>query len=67
MTVTERFRREGDKLHYDVKIEDPAVLTEPYTPEPKLLTRDPNPLASVPEGTFCSERDSQHIVGLERE
>ena len=48
MKVTERFRREGDKLRYEVKIEDPAVLAEPYAPEPKLLTRDPNPLLQRP-------------------
>jgi hypothetical protein len=67
MKVIERIRRDGDKLTYDVTVEDPNVLLEPWKMETKQLVRNPNPLASVAEGVFCSERDSAHMVGLERE
>lgn len=80
MKVTERFRREGDKLYYDVKIEDPAVLMEPWAPGPEgaivgpdrspasnVLTLVKGPQALVPEGTFCSDRDAAHMVGNQRE
>jgi hypothetical protein len=67
MKVTERIRREGDKLTYDVTVEDPNVLLEPWKMETKQLVRNPNPLATVAEGVFCSERDSAHMVGLQRE
>jgi hypothetical protein len=67
MKVTERLRREGDKLHYDVVITDPNMLVEPWIPEAKELTLSKKPRAQVTEGLFCSERDSEHMVGQQRE
>lgn len=62
MHVVERLRREGDTLHYSVRVEDPAVLTEPWLPDPIDLTIDRNPNANIPEFDPCIERDSGDIV-----
>jgi hypothetical protein len=67
MKVTERLRREGAKLHYDVVITDPTMLVEPWVPAAVELTLSKNPKAKVSEGLFCSERDSEHMVGRQRE
>jgi hypothetical protein len=67
MKVTERLRREGAKLHYDVVVSDPNMLLEPWKPEGKELILSKNPRAGVTEGLFCSERDEEHMVGLQRE
>ena len=38
MKVTERFTRQGDQLLYEVTVEDPEVLLQPYELTPMLLT-----------------------------
>jgi hypothetical protein len=38
MKVTERFTRKGDQMLYEVKVEDPEVLLQPWTLNPLLLT-----------------------------
>ncbi len=35
MKVTERFRRDGEKLHYEAIVEDPEVLSEPWKKRPR--------------------------------
>jgi hypothetical protein len=60
--VIERFRREGDRLHYDVTVEDPTVLQEPWRLDPQTLHINPNPKAQLWQDLPCEERDSDHIV-----
>jgi hypothetical protein len=47
MKVTERFKREGDVLLYDVTVEDPEVLAEPYVFPTRTVRRNPNPDAGL--------------------
>ncbi len=47
MHVVERFKREGDALLYDVTVEDPEVLAEPYVYPTRVVRRNPNPEAGL--------------------
>jgi len=47
MHVTERFKREGDVLLYDVTVEDPEVLVEPWVLPTRKVTRNTNPNAGL--------------------
>jgi hypothetical protein len=40
MRVTERFRREGDAIFYDVTLEDPEVLVEPLVIPTRIMRRN---------------------------
>lgn len=60
--VIERLRREGDTLHYDVTVEDPVVLSEPW----KQRSRDLKLMKDyeIEEAPYCSERDASHLQDL---
>jgi hypothetical protein len=60
--VVERLRREGDILHYDVTVEDPVVLAEPW----KQRARDLKLMKDyeIEEAPYCSERDKSHLQDL---
>lgn len=58
MRVIERFRREGNDLHYEVTIEDPEVLLQPWTKDPQVLTLDPSPKATLYEGDVCRDYET---------
>jgi len=62
MHVAERFRREGNVLHYDATVEDPDVFIRPWvsTPRTILLNNDPNNY--VFEDLPCMDFDHSHIV-----
>jgi hypothetical protein len=47
MHVVERFTRQGDVLLYDVTVEDPEVLVEPYVFPTRIVRRSPNPDAGL--------------------
>jgi hypothetical protein len=47
MHVVERFRRQGDVLLYDVTVEDPEVLVEPYVFPTRTVRRNANPNAGL--------------------
>jgi len=66
MRVVERIRREGDVLHYQVTVEDPELLLEPWVRDEVLVKRNPDPKAEFIEELPCSERDREHIVTKER-
>jgi hypothetical protein len=40
MKVTEKFRREGDAIFYDVTLEDPEVLVEPLVFPTRIMRRN---------------------------
>jgi hypothetical protein len=42
MHVIEKFRRQGDVLLYDVTVEDPDMLVEPYVFPTRIVRRSPN-------------------------
>ena len=62
MRVTERFRREGNVLHYDVTVEDPDVLLEPWVIPTRQLRLNTNPNAYLPEGQPCRDYDRENMV-----
>jgi hypothetical protein len=62
MRVLERFRREGDVLHYDVTVEDPVVLLEPWVMTPRQLRLNTDPGVRISEGSPCKDVDSDNMV-----
>jgi len=60
--VVERFTRTGDTMRYDVTVEDPNVLSRPWTMNPRTLRLGNRPLE---EGPPCVEKDAEHLVTLE--
>jgi hypothetical protein len=58
--VIERFTRQGNKIKYEVTVEDPEVLLEPWVLTPTTMTFNPDPNAMLPEDSPCSERDEIH-------
>jgi len=47
MHVVEKFTRQGDALLYDVTVEDPEVLAEPYVFPTRTVRKNPNPNAGL--------------------
>jgi hypothetical protein len=47
MRVVERFTRQGDAILYDVTVEDPEVLLEPWVLPTRTLRRNTNPNAGL--------------------
>ena len=47
MHVVERFKRQGDVILYDVTVEDPGVLVEPWVLPTRMLQRSTNPNAGL--------------------
>jgi hypothetical protein len=63
MHVLEKFTRQGNTLRYEVTVEDPAVLAEPWVMTPRVLRLNPNPNAGwLPEATPCRDYDHDNMV-----
>jgi hypothetical protein len=63
MHVVERFKREGDAILYDVTVEDPEVLAEPYVYPTRVMRRNPNPNAGlIPERGNCEVQEFGHAA-----
>ena len=61
MKVTERFTRQGDQMLYEVTVEDPEVLLQPWEQNPMLMTTGRGGLNS--NGLVGTERGNcQQIV-----
>jgi hypothetical protein len=60
MRVIERFTRQGDVLLYDVTVEDPEVLVEPYVFPTRVIHRSTNPNAAL-----IAERGNCEVYELE--
>ncbi len=59
--VIEKFTRISfNRLVYEVTVEDPEVLTQPWTRK-RVLFLNLNPDATIAELPPCSERDADHI------
>jgi hypothetical protein len=59
--VTERLRRAGDTIQYQVTVEDPEVLQKPWVLS-RTLTLQPDALE---EAAPCVDKDAGHYVTLE--
>jgi hypothetical protein len=63
MHVIERFKREGDVIYYDVTVEDPQVLVEPWVLPTRVLRQNPNPDAGlVPERGNCEVYEDEAVT-----
>ncbi len=63
MHVIERFTRQGDALLYDVTVEDPEVLTEPWVLPTRTVRLNPNPDAGlVRERGDCEVYETKSIT-----
>jgi len=59
MKVTERFTRDADGLLYQVTVDDPKVLTEPWNMNPRKLQLADEPLEESPR---CAEQDGNRLL-----
>ena len=64
LVTLKRFRRDGDTLHYQVTVEDPEVLLEPWVMNPRELTLNRDPRATLRERVPC--RDYDEAVAVSR-
>ena len=51
---------------YEVRVEDPDVLLEPWNMTPRTVRLNPNPKAFLIEDPPCVERDFSHMTSRER-
>jgi hypothetical protein len=66
MEVIERFRRDGNTLHYQATVIDPEVLIEPWVMNPVVMRLNTDKNATIAEQNPCEERDFEHMVGAIR-
>jgi hypothetical protein len=62
MKVFERFTRKGDQMLYEVTVEDPQVLLQPWELKPMLLSTGGAPAAGAGGGGF----GGAGLIGVER-
>jgi len=62
MHVVERFWRVGVNLAYQVTVNDPKVLTEPWTNFPHLIEPSSEPLEEAPA---CKDDDGPRLLNLD--
>jgi hypothetical protein len=51
--VVEKFTRQGSEILYEVIVEDPEVLAEPWVMTPRILRLNPNADGILPERGHC--------------
>jgi hypothetical protein len=63
MRVVERLTRVGDEIRYEVTVEDPEVLLEPWVMTPRTMRLNPNPDAGLmPERGNCEVYELEDIT-----
>ena len=63
MRVVEKFTRQGNQIRYEVTVEDPEVLVEPWVMTPRTLRLNPNPDAGLlPERGNCEVYELEDIT-----
>ena len=62
MHVIEKLRREGNTLTYQVTVDDPGVLLQPWVMTPRKLNLNTNPKAYIREGDPCRDVDYENMV-----
>jgi hypothetical protein len=61
MHVVERLTRKGDVLTYQLQVDDPKVLTQPWIPAPRILPLQHDELE---QANPCIDRDMDHLRDL---
>ena len=59
LKVTERFRRIGDTIEWRATVNDPAVLSEPWSLKPQVMWITD---IEIEEPARCDDRDVEHII-----
>ena len=59
LKVTERFRRVGDTIEWRATVNDPAILTEPWSLKPQVMWITD---IEIEEPARCEDRDVEHII-----
>jgi hypothetical protein len=62
MHVIERFWRDGKNLIYQVTVDDPDVLTQPWTEKPHVIEPSAEPLEESPA---CKDDDGRRLLNLD--
>jgi hypothetical protein len=62
MHVTERFWRNGENLVYQFTVDDPGVLTAPWTVPPRVVKPSTEPLEESPR---CVEDDGKRLTNTD--
>jgi len=65
MHVVERLTRKGNTLLYEVSVEDPVMLTRPWSPQPRTVLLG-KPGKHIEQNYPCSERSTPHLTNLDR-
>jgi hypothetical protein len=60
MRVIEKFTRTGNQIRYEVTVEDPVVLVEPWVMNPRILRLTSNPTI-IPERGSCSDSELAEV------
>ena len=67
MHIIEKFTRKGDEILYEITVEDPDVLLEPWVIPPRILRLNGAPDAGlVPERAYCEVYETKDITGQAR-
>jgi hypothetical protein len=61
MRVVERYTREGNTLTYEATVEDPKVLTKPWTISPRRV-KLADSTDRIMEAPPCIDHDKEHVV-----
>jgi hypothetical protein len=63
MHVVEKLTRQGNEINYEVTVDDPEVLVEPWVMEPRTLRLNPSPEAGLlPERGNCEVYELEDIT-----
>src|SRR6516225_3831140 len=63
MHIVEKFTRKGDEILYEITVEDPDVLVEPWVMAPRTLRLNTMPDAGlVPERAYCEVYEEGKIT-----
>ncbi|PYU19639.1 MAG: hypothetical protein DMG32_24055 [Acidobacteria bacterium] len=65
MRVVERLTRKGNTLRYEVTVEDPVMLTKPWSPRPRTVLLG-KPGEHIEQNYPCSERSTPHLANEDR-
>ena len=62
MHVVEKFHRDGNTLTYQVTVDDPTVLLQPWVMSPRVMRLNTDPNATIHEGDPCHDYDSAYML-----